>query len=42
MLCQIDWKIKVPAFMMNTFFPKATKEWNANVNKYYIKNQKNM
>ena len=42
MFCQIDWKIKVPSFILTSFFPKAAKEWNQNVNKYYTKNQKNM
>ena len=42
LICQIDWKIKVPSFILTSFFPKAAKEWNQNVNKYYTKNQKNM
>lgn len=38
-LAQNDFKLAVPAFMINTFLPKATKEWLDHVTKYYQKNK---
>lgn len=38
-LAQNDFKLSVPAFMINTFLPKATKEWLDHVTKYYQKNK---
>ena len=37
-VCQIDWKAKVPAMIMNKVFPTAAKDWHANVIKFYTKN----
>lgn len=39
-LVQCDWKFMIPAFMITTFLPRATKEWVDNVCKYYNKNHK--
>ena len=41
-LTQCDFKIKVPAFMITTFLPKATKNWYESINKFYSKNHKNL
>jgi len=40
--CQMDWHIKAPTFLVNTFFPKAAKDWYGNVVKFYNKNHKNI
>jgi len=39
---QCDFKINVPAFMLTSFLPKATKGWMDNINKYYAKSHKKM
>ena len=39
---QADFKINVPAFMLTTFLPKATKTWFDTVQKHYQKNHKNL
>ena len=39
---QADFKISVPAFMMTSFLPKATKQWFDTVQKHYQKNHKNL
>ena len=42
MLSQCDFKTSVPAFMISSFLPKATKGWYDNVVKYYNKNHKKL
>lgn len=39
---QCDYKISVPAFMLNTFLPKAAKGWINDLQKFYQKNHKNL
>ena len=41
-MAHCDFKLKIPSFIMNTFLPKATKGWLDNINKYYLKNEKNI
>jgi hypothetical protein len=41
-ITQVDFKINIPAFMTETFLPKATKSWYDTVQKHYNKNHKNL
>ena len=42
LISQADFKIKAPLFMINSFLPKAAKNWRESVDKYYLKNNKKM
>ena len=39
-LTQYDFKMKLPSFLLTTFFPKACKQWYEGMNKHYVKNHK--
>ena len=39
---QCDFKMSIPAFMINTFLPKAAKQWKDHIEKHYMKNHKNL
>ena len=41
-ITQMDFKIKLPAFIFSTFLPKASKSWYTEVQKRYTKNHKNL
>ena len=37
-LCQIDFKIEVPKWILSQFLPGAAKKWIADLKKYYLAN----
>ena len=41
-LTQADFKLEVPAILLSTFLPKATKSWYDTVQKHYNKNHKTL
>merc|ERR1712046_319599 len=41
-ITQCDFKLNVPSFMINSFLPKAMKNWSESVNKHYTKNNKKL
>ena len=42
MLCQMDFKLDVPAFLLSTVLPSGAKAWMTEVMKHYNKNHKNL
>ena len=42
MLCQMDLKLELPAFLLSTVLPSGAKAWMTEVMKHYNKNHKNL
>ena len=42
MICQCDFKIEIPAFLLTQILPKSAKKYHESLVKHYVKSHKRM